>query len=229
MSANLLGSSTAVEKQVDQLEIIVTTFVVTNLVVLFASAAANKDFNLFGAKLETDEAYGFVVATFDCLLLLFFSACWKAGDVFKACSGPEADRAVVAVVTHKWLLNPFSYTGESLLSNLVCAVGSLLLTLAWWVGLCSLELLSSVTRIEGRTERILWSLYLALGALCLVAIGCFWRGLAALVQCSIEEGLGIVSHRARMLFLRSIFAKCAAAVTATILGCWLYYSFGHVA
>jgi len=56
-----LGSSTKVEKQVDQLELIVTAFVVTSVVVLLASAAAGKDFDLFGAKLDTDEAYGFVV------------------------------------------------------------------------------------------------------------------------------------------------------------------------
>ena len=38
-----------------------TAFVVTSVVVLLASAAAGKDFDLFGAKLDTDEAYGFVV------------------------------------------------------------------------------------------------------------------------------------------------------------------------
>jgi hypothetical protein len=110
MASNPLGSSTAVEKHVDQMETISTSFVVPVLVVLLAAASIAKDFEILGIHLETADAYGIVVAIFDCLLLLFCTTCWKAADLLKACGDEEKGRAIVAVVTHKWLLNPFSYS-----------------------------------------------------------------------------------------------------------------------
>jgi hypothetical protein len=54
---NALGSSTAVEKQVDQMETLATTFVVPILIVLLAAADITKDFELFGFHLALKDGF----------------------------------------------------------------------------------------------------------------------------------------------------------------------------
>ncbi len=97
LAESTFGTSAAVEKHIDQLEIIVTTFVIPVVIVLLAAADIPKEFDILGIKLKTEDAYGFVIAIFDCLLLLFCTTCWKAGDFLKACEGAETEHAIVAV------------------------------------------------------------------------------------------------------------------------------------
>jgi hypothetical protein len=228
MASNLLGSSTAVEKHVDQMETIETTFVVPVLVVLLAAASIPKDFEILGIHVETADAYGIVVAIFDCLLLLFCTTCWKAADLLKACGDEEKGRAIVAVVTHKWLLNPFSYSGEGFLSAINCAVGAGLLTFCWWGGLCGLKLLAGVTHNRDAFEICMYGLYFAVGAVAVIAVG---RLIKLIVRFSdhgnakSSEGGPLEVRWVRVnLVMKSIFSVLASA-----LGYWLYYSFSHIA
>ena len=227
MSDNALGSSTAVEKQVDQMEILATTFVVPVFIVLLAAADITKDFELFGFHLALKDAFGKVAAIFDCLLLLFCTSCWKAGDLLKGCRGEHVNRAVIAIVTHKWLLNPFSYSGDGLLSAATCSVGGALLTLTWWGGLCGLKLLSSVTTDMGVLEKCLYALYFVLGAAALGGVVRLTRMIVRLTEQSLE-GSDNEPMRPRSL-KRSIAVKSGFSIIATILGYWLFYSFAHVA
>lgn len=57
MAENSLGSSAAVEKHVDHMEVIVITFVVQVLVVLLAAADIPKGFEILGIHLRTEDAY----------------------------------------------------------------------------------------------------------------------------------------------------------------------------
>jgi hypothetical protein len=228
LAENSLGSSAAVEKHMDQMEVIVTTFVIPVLVVLLAAADIPKGFEILGIHLKTEDAYGMVVAIFDCLLLLFCTTCWKAADLLKACGEGEANRAIVAVVTHKWVLNPFSYSGTGILSAANCAVGAALLTFSWWGGLSSLRLLSGVTHDRGATEACLYALYFVLGVAALAGLSRFMRLIA---QISARER-GDSNDEAPLegrWFRRNIAMKCAFSGLASILGFWLYYSFAHVA
>jgi len=131
--------SAAVDKHMDQLEILSTTFVVPTLIVLLAGADIPKEFDLFGIHLKTDDAYGMVVAIFDALLLSSSTTCWKVGDFLKLCQHSDTNHGLSAILTHKWLLNPFSYSGDGILSAVNCAFGSALLTLSWWLGLAALN------------------------------------------------------------------------------------------
>jgi hypothetical protein len=92
-----IGSASAVEKQLDQLETILNTFVVAVLIVLIASAAATKDFEFLGAKLETQVAYPIVTAVFDCLFLIFCHICLKIADLIKYCDSSEVNKALVII------------------------------------------------------------------------------------------------------------------------------------
>jgi hypothetical protein len=56
--------------------------------------------------------------------------------------------------THKWLLNPFSYSGKGWLSATNYSAGGALRALAWWVGLCALKLLSGITRDIGALRKL---------------------------------------------------------------------------
>jgi hypothetical protein len=85
--------------------------VVSILIVLLAAADIPKEFEILGIHIETENAYGFVVAIFDCLLLVFFKTCWKAGDLLKACEGAEADRAIAAVFHAQMVAEPILVFG----------------------------------------------------------------------------------------------------------------------
>ena len=52
MSETSLGSSSAVEKQIDQMETMATAFVIPSLVVILAAAAIPKEFEIFSIQLK---------------------------------------------------------------------------------------------------------------------------------------------------------------------------------
>lgn len=227
MSENALGTSAIVEKHVDQLELIATTFIVPALIVLLAAAGVTKGFDVLGLHLDTDNAYGMVVAIFDCLLLLFTVTGWKAGDFLKMCPESEAGGAIAAVLTHKWFLNPFSYSGRGVVSAVMCGVGSGLLTMIWCIGLCSLQLLSTVTHSRGAVERVLFAFYLVFGITSAFGIVRFFRLILQRIGRTEDTSAEVAPLMVSDIKL-NIVLKSAFAATAIIVGFWLYYSFAHI-
>ena len=228
MAESELDMSTAIDKHMDQLDVLSTTFVVPTLIVLLAGADIPKEFDLFGIHLKTEDAYGMVVAIFDCLLLLFSTTCWKVGDFLKLCQGSGKNRTLAAIFTHKWLLNPFSYSGGDILSCANCAVGAALLTFSWWIGLCSLKLLSGVTRGLSCTEKVFYALYFVFGATALIGIIRTFRVMDRLApngENASPDGISVAGRYPRL----NIALKCVFSMVAIGLGFWLFEAFAHVA
>jgi hypothetical protein len=227
VAENSLKTSAIIEKHVDQLEMIATTFLAPVLIVLFAAASGTKGFDILGLHLDTENSYGMVVAAFDCLLLLFATTSWKTGDFLKMCEGSEVGGAIAAILTHKWLLNPFSYSGKGVLSALSCGVGAGLLNIIWWVGLCSLQLLPSVSHGRGAVERVFFAFYFvfgmtsALGVIRLIRL--ILQRMNSTAHSSSAGACVTASDLKLNLALKSVFAA-----TATISGFWLYYAFAHL-
>lgn len=227
MSENLLGTSSIVEKHVDQLELIATTFIVPALIVLLAAAGVTKGFDVLGLHLDTDNAYGMVVAIFDSLLLLFTVTGWKAGDFLKMCPESEAGRAIAAVLAHKWFLNPFSYSGKGVVSAVVCGIGSGLLTMIWCIGLCSLQLLSTVTHGRGTVERVLFALYFIFGVTSAFGIVRLFRLILQRIGPTEDSSADVVPVTVSDVRLNIVLKSTFAAI-AIIAGFWLYYAFAHI-
>lgn len=227
MAKSSLGTSAIVEKHIDQMELISTTFAIPTLIVLLAAADVTKGFEILGLHLDTDNAYGMVVAIYDCLLLLFAATGWKTGDFLKMCKGSEVGDAIAATLTHKWFLNPFSYSGKGVLSALFCGVGSGLLAIIWWVGLCGLELLSSVSGGRGVAEKLLLAFYFIFGITsALGIIRLIWLILQRM-NCATDGPPEVVGVTASGMKL-NLALKAAFAATATTFGIWLYHSFAHI-
>ena len=226
MAKTSLGSSAAVASQIDQMETISATFVIPSLVVLLAGASIPKEFDIFGMHLRTDNAYGMVVATFDAFVLLFCTACWKAGDLLEACDEADYPQAIGAVLTHKWLLNPFSYSGGGTVSALWCAVGPSLLVLAWWVTLCGMALLSSVSPDQGCIEHSLYVLYWILGFVSGVTVVRLSRRIYVLSEPGNENRVTPVSVSA---LARTNLVKLLLSGVACGIGGWLFHAFRSLA
>jgi hypothetical protein len=224
MAGTMLGSCESIEKHIDQLETLSTALVIPALIVLFAAADTTKEVEILGIHLATAEAYGLTAAVYDCLLLLFATASWKAGDLLKSCAPEEAQRAIIAVSVHKWVLNPFSYSGKSPLSLMSCAVGPALLTFVWWLGLMSLRLLASVSHDIGGMEKVLQTLYVVLGLTAILSIGRFFAILLDASSRAGSEGLPTISSLKRSAVVKALFC-----IISSGLGYWLYYAFGHIA
>ena len=221
MSETSLGSSPAVEKQIDQMETMATAFVIPSLVVILAAAAIPKEFEIFGFQLKMADAYCIVLAIFDVMVLLFCTACWKACDLLEACDETESSPALVVILTHKWFLNPFSYTGGGILSALWCSVGASLLILAWWVALCALALLSSIPSSHSPIERSLYALYWALGILGAVTVLRLARRIYLLSKSS--------QRRTPVVAFHALATKAVLSTVALVVGIWLFYAFTHLA
>jgi hypothetical protein len=219
-SMTFMGSATAVEKQLDQLETVVNTFVISSIIVLLASADARKDLEFLGMKVETASAYPVVAFIFDFAFLMVSHILWKIGDLFKLCNKAEADKAIAAIFTHKWMLNPFCYCGPGWVSVVNCTIGAASFVFSWWIGSASLVLLSSVASHGSSldlTDRVLRDLYPVFGITSFLATGRLFRVLIKRADTSAVPWL-----------VRSLAVKCIAVTAAAILGWSVYYSFAHV-
>jgi hypothetical protein len=227
MSETALGSSSAVEKHIDQMETIVTSFIVPALVALFAGAHLfqSGDFEIYGIRIERQETYGVVLAIFDVMVLLFCTVCWKASDLLEACDEAEAPRAIAAVLTHKWVLNPFSYTARGALSALCSDVGASFLVFTWWIGLCALVLVAGTTPSHDLLERFLYALYWALGLVCAFTVVRLARRIYLSAN-SLQQRRAMVSLPA---LSANNLAKVLFSAIACGLGFWLFYAFKHLA
>ena len=215
-----MGSATAVEKQLDQLEAIVNAFVISALIVLLASADAREDLEFLGMKVETASAYPVVALLFDFVFLMFSHILWKTGDLFALCDDAEADKATATMFTHKWMLNPFSYCGPGWASIANCAIGAASLVFSWWIGAASLVLLSTLAEHGSNadlTDSVLRGLYPMFGMTSVVAIVRVFR----LVLKRADAGVAV-------WLTRSLVVKCVSATTAALFGWLVYHAFAHV-
>src|SRR5579859_7722651 len=87
-----IGSGTAIERHLDQLETIFNILLVAIMIVLFGAADASQKLPLFGTAIETASAYGIVLAFFDTLLLAFAHIFWKIGDLLAQCDNEEEEK-----------------------------------------------------------------------------------------------------------------------------------------
>ena len=163
-----------------------------------------------------------VAAIFDVMILLFCVSCWKGCDLLKACAPEESPNAVAAVLTHKWVLNPFSYTARGVPSAVFDAIGASLLALAWWVGLCALGLLSTISPNRTLLERTLYLLYWAFGFLSIVTVVRFARRLY-LFRDKVHESHKMITGVPTLA--GSNIAKALLSAAACGLGLWLFYAF----
>jgi hypothetical protein len=217
------GSSEKIEKHVDQMETLATAFVIPAIVVLLTAATIPNEFEVFGLHLATADGYGLVVACFDVLVLLFCTSCWKACDLLETCD--DCPKAITAILTHKWVLNPFSCTSPGVLGALFCGVGAGLLTFSWWIALCALSLLSTVSKTIGPLEHCLFALYWALGVLATVAVGRFGLRINSISSRLSKDPSSPVAIPP---LAASNVAKGLFFLAATAVGVYLFYAFGHI-
>jgi hypothetical protein len=217
------ASSEKIEKHVDQMETLATAFVIPAVVVLLAAATIPKEFEIFGLHLATADGYGLVVACFDVLVLLFSTCCWKACDLLETCD--DAPKTIAAILAHKWILNPFSCTSPGVLSALFCGVGAGLLTFSWWIALCALTLLATVSKCISPLEHCLFALYWAFGllaAVTVVRLGLCINSISSRLRQDPSTPVAIPSLAASNL------ARVLFCLAATGVGGYLFCVLGHI-
>jgi hypothetical protein len=146
--------------------------------------------------------------------------------LLEACDETESPNAITAILTHKWVMNPFSYTSAGVLSAMCCAVGPGLLVFAWWIALSGLTLLSSVSNSIGVFERCLFVLYWALGFFATVTVVRFELRIITTSNTTAKDpnaGTKVPS------FTASNLAKVLFALVASGVGFWMLHAFRHVA
>jgi len=96
-----------------------------------------------------------------------------------------------------------------------------------WVGLCSLRLLSTVTHERGAIERLFFGFYFIFAITSALGIIRLIRLILRRTDGAADSSSEVASVTASDLRL-NLALKSAFAATATIVGFWLYYAFGHI-
>jgi len=224
-----LGSAGAVDKQLDQLEKVFDAFTIVVLIVLFAAAAADKNVEFLGLKLETEEAHGIVILVFDSIFLIFVHLTWKIGDLIKDCEPAETEKALVSLFTHKWLLNPFSYSGKGVLSVINSALGTFLLGLSWWIGLAAYKLLLTLSktpvskRLDDSIPEWLYPAFAVIGM-----ITCIRLFRIVILTSSKPASEKSNRHILRKYLLAAAWVKFGALLLGSLLGWMFLYATSHL-
>jgi hypothetical protein len=222
---NSLGTSTSVEKQMDQLESVFNWYVLTVLIAFYAGAHATPSVEVLGVKVEKDEAYSLILLLFNFVFLIFCHLVWKIGDWLKYCDAADLEGELAALFNHKWLLNPFEYCGPDWLGAINCSVGAGFLFFLWWAGFAALRLLNGVSTRKFWYDPTLTTLVLLLcviGILCVAVMGRVYHLIfVKLRDRSSDESVQSLEW-VRTSLMRSVWIKCASSTVGAALGGLLY-------
>lgn len=223
------ATASAAEKQLDQLQNIFNATVLASIVIILADAAAEKDVSFLGFKTETSSAYGVAALAFVMLFLFAAQALARVRDTVVLVDSDEIAKVLGTVFSHRWPLNPFSYSGPTLGSTIHSSFGMPLLVFQWWLGLLALALLWNRMSMEaGAWEFGFWVAYICAGVLGLIAL---LRVQQAILQrlntlAATQEGseLAVTPRTVQSAFKLRI----TMSLVSTGLGYGVYYAFTHI-
>jgi hypothetical protein len=220
-----LGSSTSVEKQMDQLESVFNWYVLTVLIAFYAGAHASPSVEVLGVNVDRSEAYSLILVLFNLVFLIFCHLVWKIGDWLKYCDTADLEGELAALFNHKWLLNPFEYCGPDWAGAINCSVGAAFLFFLWWAGFAALRLLNEVAIRKFWHDSTLTTLALLLsvvGIVCVGATGRVYRVIFVRLRDRSSDDSVQTLEWVRTSLMRSIWIKCASSTVGAALGSLLY-------
>lgn len=211
-----VSSASAVEKQLDQLESVTNAFIIAVITVFYASADATPQqttISIFGWTVDRNNAYGFVVTLFDCIFLGLCIICWKLVDLTKNAVGEEREKIAATVLAHKWILNPFAYSGPGLVSIMSGAIGVGVLVFSWWAAWSSLVLLAGVVPASDTTDAVDKALRRLIPILAIIGLCAIARLMEILIGRIGEQRETSVNHRrVRTTLIWIVTTRCLAAL-----------------
>jgi hypothetical protein len=158
----------AIGKHLDAVESTVNWIVLFAVAVSWAGIRKERNIEAFGLKVERRLAFFVASAIYliaNMMVLVFFL---RIGDLLLLVEEAKLPKAVTTLATHSWLLNPYSYFGDTAIARLHSCEGYGLLIATWW--LCNTSMSTLMEDKRSRTGQVMLGIFLVIGLLSMQTI-----------------------------------------------------------
>jgi len=196
----------AVGKHLDTIEAYVNAIAVLAMAAAWAGVRRSREIDAFGTKFDRRHAFWALAVLYlignMTILILFL----RVGDLVLLLDPSHVVKGTTTLATHPWVLNPFSYFGDSAVARFHSSEGYGLLIATWW--LCNASLSTLMDDKRSRAAQLLLGLFLgiglgsmlamnrvygvALGSLRASAPSLYAAASATAIERGVGNGLGIV-------------------------------------
>lgn len=145
-----------------------------NWALLFAAAIAwtglqkKREIEAFHVTVDRRNAFVAVAVLYLFATMALAVIFLRIGDLVALLDGAHFSEGVSTLGTHRWLLNPFSYFGQSAIARGHSGEGYGLLIVVWW--LCNSSLYTLMDDKRSRRAKTLLAFFLGVGLLAMVSI-----------------------------------------------------------
>lgn len=157
-----------IAKHLDSLESLASTIIILSVAIAWAGIQRSQQIEVFSTTFNRRHAFFVVAALYlianMSILILFL----RLGDLVGFLDKNNIVKGVTQLSTHKWILNPFAYFGNSTIAQIHSSEGFGLLISVWW--LCNASLSSLMDDKKHKVANILIGLFLVIGLCSMFAI-----------------------------------------------------------
>ena len=212
MDQNILVNNVA--KHLDSLETLVTSIVILAVAIAWAGIQRTQTIEVMGAKFDRRHAF-FVVATLYLILNLSILILFlRLGDLIGFLDDKHIVKGITQLATHRWILNPFAYFGNSTIAQVYSSEGFGLLIVVWW--LCNASLSSLMDDKKNWAANFLLGLFLMIGLASIWAIHRVFR----IVLTSLgQSDIGLSG-----LVLETLDERTIGVILGIIVGVLIFFS-----
>lgn len=204
----------AVDKHLGAVETYVNWIIIVAIAVGWAGIRRERMIEAVGVKFDRRHAFFavavlYLVANVAILILLL-----RLGDLMVLLSPDNLGSGVTRLATHEWVLNPFSYFGESGISRLHSGEGYGLLIATWW--LCNTSLSTLMDDKSSRPAQALLALFLTTGVSSMLAIQRVYAIVLSRLQPEVPSLFVAISATAVERMVAALLGIAAGALMFTV-------------
>lgn len=164
----------------DSLESFLNAIIIVSVAVAWAGIQRSSEIEILGTKFNRKHAFFalsllYLIGNMTILILFL-----RIGDIVSLLDAKHVLKGISKLATHKWILNPFSYFGNSEISQVYSSEGYGLLIATWW--LCNTCLSTLMDDKKNKPANILVSLFLMVGLASMFAINRVYGKILSLLK-----------------------------------------------
>lgn len=158
----------SIGKHLDTVETYVKVIALLAVAAAWAGIRRSREIDALGTKFDRRHAFWALATLYlianTAVLIVFL----RLGDLVLLLKAPNVVKGVTKLATHSWVLNPFSYFGQSHSARFYSSEGYGLLIATWW--LCNASLSTLMNNKRHRGAQALLGVFLLVGLGSMLAI-----------------------------------------------------------
>jgi hypothetical protein len=131
----------SIGNHVDYLQSIFNWAIILSIVIAWAGIERKKEIEALGLKIARAHAFYAICSLYLIVNVIVLIIFLRMADLLLLIDDKNFTKGLSTLTTHSWILNPFSYFGESSLARFYSCQGTGLLIVVWWLANASLSTL----------------------------------------------------------------------------------------